>query len=221
VVVAPIILVKAKRKFEKILHTEMMFVNSLPSLVRKAGSRYYPIKISVRERLCEMSFLVVFVAWEEFLEFTFEQYVALGLRRTSLIRPKIQVDNLTTARDLIRGERFRPYVEWSDPEQIRRRAKIFFKDGEPYESALATALIHLKRMRTIRNHSVHHSTHVSNQFKTMIREIYGSGREITPGAFLLEPPAPGAMPIGSGVGYTSCFELFSEILSAMCGKIVP
>jgi hypothetical protein len=133
-----------------------------------------------------MSFLVVFIAWEEFLESTFEQYVTLGLRRTSVIHSKIQVDNLATARDIIRGDR-RPYVEWSDPDQTRMRAKIFFKDGEPYESALAAALIHLKRMRTIRNHSVHHSQHAANLFKNMVREIYGSGRTITPGGFLLQP----------------------------------
>jgi hypothetical protein len=167
-----------------------------------------------------MSFLVVFIAWEEFLEFTFEQYVALGLKRTSLIHPKIQVDNLTTARDLIRGERSRPYVEWSDSDHICRRAKIFFKDGESYESALATALIDLRRMRTIRNHSVHHSTYAANQFKGMIREIYGSGRAITPGGFLLEPP-PRAMPVVGGPGYTSIFDLFTQVLSTICRQIVP
>ncbi len=216
----PLTLTKAKQRFEKIKTEEVSFVLSLSQLARKVGARHYPIKGALRESLCEMSFLAIFIAWEEFLESTFEQYLVLGRKRISSVRPKIQLDNLTTARDLILGER-RQYVEWSDPDLVRARAKIFFRDGEPYESALGNALTHLNRIRIVRNCSVHHSKYAADKFHSMIRELYGYGKKTKPGRFLLEPPTPGAMPAVSSSAYGSMFELFAEVLSAACGQIVP
>lgn len=171
-------------RFEKVITEELSFIRSLPQLKFRSSTRQYPVSKIRRERLCEMSFLVLFVAWEEFLESTFEHYLIAGQKYKKIIKLKIQINDAITAHEVICGER-RQYVEWSDPDLVRKRAKIFFKEGEPYDSVLGSALVHLKRMRIVRNCSVHHLDFVSEQFNKMIREIYGSGRRISPGDFLL------------------------------------
>lgn len=216
----PAALIKARYRFEKVTSHELRFVSSLPQLIRRVATRHYPLQRALRERLCEMSFLLIFTAWEEFLESTFELFLVSERKLIQVVRQKIHVNNVSTAREVIRGER-RQYVDWADPDVIRNRAKIFFKDGEPYESAVGTALFHLKRMRIIRNHTVHRSKFAAEQFSKMIREVYGYGRRITSGGFLLDSPPAGAMPYISGSRHSSMFELFTDVLSSTCAQIVP
>ncbi len=165
-----------------------------------------------------MAFVMMFTGWEEFLEDTFEYYL-ISDRKIVGRTQKVQVVDLGTARDVIRGTR--PYVEWSDANQVRQRAKIFFRDGEPYETVLSSISSYLDKMRVIRNRCVHCSQHAADQYEKVIRQILGSGKKFVPGQFLLFPPPASLLPPGKTLNYNSTFELFAAVLMTACSQIAP
>jgi hypothetical protein len=134
----------------------------------------------------------------------------------SSFAPLFYQDPLTS-----RGTNFGEHVKWASPVVVRERAKVFFKGGEPFESALSSALDDLNKMRTIRNHCVHHSQYATVQYKKMIRQVFGSGRRISPGRLLSSPPVSGLSPALSATSYTTVFHFYGEILSAASYQIVP
>jgi len=212
-------LVRARMRFEHIQRIQLDFIRSLPSLRKAKGKRNYNIRIDQRERLCEMAFVAIFTSWEEFLETSFENYLAPGSKMTKLVVTKVKVVDVSTARDVIRGDR--RYVDWADPDQVRTRAKVFFEDGEPYETAISSALGYLKKMRVIRNRCVHFSQYAADQYNKMIREIFGAGKKVTPGHLLLNPPPSGILSAGLPSNCSSTFELFTAVLDTACCIVVP
>ena len=55
----------------------------------------------------------------------------------------------------------------------------------------------------------------------MIRQVYGSGKRITPGRLLSDAPPSGLSTVSGATGYGSVFELYCEILSMASSKIIP
>jgi hypothetical protein len=194
-------------------------VDSLPLLSKATKQRHYPLPKSVRERLCESCFLTLFVAWEHYLESTFQQYLVLGDKYRPYVRLRVRVKDTRTASDLLHAGR--AFVGWAECDEVMSRAKIFFQGGEPYASALGNNKVHIERMRTVRNFSVHHSRAARERFGNMVREVYGSGRSITPGGFLLDKPPLSTLPIGTTLTYPSAFRLFADVLVAAAAQIAP
>jgi hypothetical protein len=78
----------------------------------------------------ELSFLKIFLAWEWFIEKTFILYmISKKANKGSYVNPK----NEKHAYDFVREGR--DYVDWTSPDVVIRKAKIFFKDGKPYKNA--------------------------------------------------------------------------------------
>jgi len=212
-------LARLKKRFAQVCKAQEGFVCSLPSLQKNLQGKSTAINASQQETLCEMAFVVLFTAWEQFLETSFETYVVEAPLSAFRNRHRVLVIDVETARGLIRGSR--KYVEWSEPQAVRDRAEVFFKRGEPFESALSAVTDDVQKMKTIRNRCVHHSQHAIEQYEKMIRKIFGAGRRLTPGRLLLNAPPPG-LSTGAGAGtYSSVFRLYSEILSTAAGQIVP
>lgn len=207
-----------RTRLETRLREELAFVAALPLLRVATGRRHMPLSRTRQERLCEVSFLAVFIAWERFLESTFEWYLAQAGLGHRAVRPKVTVDSIQTARDLIKGHR--QYAGWAEAEEVKKRAELFLRGGEPYESALGPALVHLRRMRALRNHIAHHSSYAREQFRNMVRELLGSYAHSTPGRFLLSPP-PGSMllPPGTTTGIATSFEFFVRVLQTTSAAI--
>ena len=145
--------------------------------------------------------------------------MVLGEQCKPLVKLRVQVPDTKTADELIRGQR--EFVGWASPEQVVERAKLFFNDGKPYSSALGAAKVHLDRMRLVRNRSVHHSHFARDKFDGVIREVYGAGRRISAGGFLLDAPPSGALTAPMTASYRSMFELFVDVLSTTSEQIVP
>jgi hypothetical protein len=92
---------------------QLNFSNSL-SLIHKGGGRKcVSIGKIQQERLCEMAFIILFTAWEQFLENTFITLIVDAPLATFKRRHRVLVTDFDTAYDLIRGSR--KYVEWADP----------------------------------------------------------------------------------------------------------
>lgn len=212
-------LAHTKAGFERVRKAQQAFVSSLPSLRRVSGTRSVAVDAAQQERLCEMSFVVLFTAWERFVESAFEWYVVDAPLAAFRRHHRVLVTDVETARDLIRGSR--KYVEWASPELVRERARVFFRGGEPFESAISSISDDLMKMQTIRNRCVHYSHHATEQYEKMVRQVFGSRRHIAPGGLLLGSPPTGISTITGASGYGSVFEFYGEVLSTACCQIVP
>jgi hypothetical protein len=212
-------LVRIRTRFERVRSAQESFVLSLPNMHRRQGNKSVPMGRTQRERLCEMSFVILFTAWEQFLESAFEMYVVDAPLASFKSRHRVLVVDLDTVHGLIRGGR--RYAEWHDSASVRDRAKVFFKNGEPFESALSAVSDDLTKMRIIRNRCVHFSQHSDEQYQRMIRKVFGSSQQLPPGKLLLNRP-PKALSSASGANtYATVFQLYGEILSTASLQIIP
>jgi hypothetical protein len=162
--------------------------------------------------MLELSFLRIFATWEDFLEETFIRYMCRG-KTASAYCPKCYATptSMEHALAILKGSR--PFASWTSPSEIRERAKLFFKGGEPYENAVASAARELEEMRQIRNSVAHRSGSAWDQFQDMARKNLGyRPRGLSPGSFLATSgPAPGKR----------FFEFYCDTIIALAGLIVP
>jgi hypothetical protein len=166
-----------------------------------------------------MSFLVLFNSWERFLESSFEQYLILGERSLSRIRTRAIITDIQTARDLIRSGK--NYADWSDVDEVRKRASLFLRDGKPFEIPLVAVKAHLERMKTIRNRIAHSSQHADEKFARLLRQLSGYSRDVSAGAFLLASPPSSALPASaSASAFTSAFQMYASVLLTAASTIV-
>jgi hypothetical protein len=63
------------KHFVRALGEQIKFVYSLNTLYFVRGKKNLLIKKTQREKLCEMTFVVLFTAWEKFLESSFDELV--------------------------------------------------------------------------------------------------------------------------------------------------
>lgn len=145
-------------------------------LRRLARNKYYLI--------VELSFLQVYLAWEDFLEQTFLRYMCGG-RTSSGKSPRLYVKpkNLDHAYNIIKGKQ--PFIKWEIAKDVIERAELFFHNGEPFKNAIGSISVELEDMRKIRNRVAHRSQSARIQFEDLVRERLGrKPRNITPGSFL-------------------------------------
>lgn len=107
--------------------------------------------------ITESAFLKMFIAWETFLERSFVLYLMgnLSITGKTVIKYATPIDEEHAHKILIGAMK---YVDWSNPEIVRKFAKLYFDSGEPYESAISSAYIDLMDLKTIRNSSAHLSS---------------------------------------------------------------
>jgi hypothetical protein len=212
-------LLRVRKHLEHVVEEQTNFISSLPILHKIRGTRATPINSVQREKLCEISFAVVFTAWEQFLERSFETYVIDAPLSSFKSGHRVLVADIETARDLIRNDR--NYAEWADPAKVRSRAKMFFKNGEPFESALSAVSDDVTKMRIIRNRCVHLSQHAERQYQKMIRNVFGSKKTVSPGGLLLQRAPLGLSSASKAESYSTVFELYGAILGTASSRIVP
>jgi hypothetical protein len=107
--------------------------------------------------ITESAFLKMFIAWESFLERSFILYLTgnLSITGKTVTRYASPIDEEHAHHILIGVMK---YVDWSNPDIIRKFAKLYFDSGEPYESAISSIFSDLMDLRTIRNSSAHISS---------------------------------------------------------------
>lgn len=132
-------------------------------------------RISKRRRnsMLELAFLRAFLAWEIFLEETFLLYL-MGQKPPRGRGPKRYTfpPNLQTAGEWIIPER-RQYAEWTNCQDVCRRAERFFQKGRPYADVLRSRQNIFDESKRIRNAIVHTSGSAQNEFETLIRYKLG------------------------------------------------
>ena len=146
-----------------------------------------------QETVMGLAFLQAWLAWEVFLEESFILYL-LGKKPPKGSGPVRYAlpPNRSTADSLVVpvGRR---YADWR-AENAKARAKQFFRDGEPYVSALDSQQHALDEMRTVRNAIAHSSRYSRQQFEGLTRRrLVTHPRGLTAGKFLALT-VPGSSP---------------------------
>jgi hypothetical protein len=128
----------------------------------KYSSGTYKIARNLREFICESAFLRIFIAWETFLENSFVDYL---LNEPSILnnRPAKWVNpiNKEHAQEIIIGNQ--RYMDWSNPEAIRKMSQIFFHQGYLFNTTLSAINNDLMDLKAIRNSAAHMSSTTSGK----------------------------------------------------------
>lgn len=168
---------KVKDEFKQ--QTERSF--ALIQSINEAQPRFPPDQVCLAY---EFSFLRCFLAWEWFIENTFILYM-LGEKTDKGYRPKCYVKpvNREHAYDFVKEGR--DYADWTSPDIVIRKSRLFFENGDPYEDALGPITSDIQDMKTIRNAIVHMSAESREKVRTLIRDklVYARGG-IAVGEFL-------------------------------------
>jgi hypothetical protein len=107
--------------------------------------------------ITQAAFLKIFIAWETFLEWSLIDYMlgepsALGNVLTRYAAP---ADESHAGRILVGTQK---YADYSNPEIVRRLAKLFFSNGDPYETTISGIQTPLFDLKTMRNAAAHLSS---------------------------------------------------------------
>jgi len=116
----------------------------------------YTRSLSERSLVTNACFLNAFVAFEEFLEASFVHYMT-GRMSTAQWRPTKFSRGLDAdhAHRMLTGNS--RHVDWSTPNTVLKLADLYFKDGEPFRTPIASSHSHFLQMKTVRNSTAHAS----------------------------------------------------------------
>jgi hypothetical protein len=133
------------------LNTHILYANA------KTATGRFKIAVNLREFICESAFLRMFIAWETFVENCFVDYL---LNEPSILnnRPAKWVNpmNKEHALEIIIGNQ--RFMDWSNPEAIRKVSQIYFHQGYVFNSTLSAINNDLMDLKTIRNSAAHMSS---------------------------------------------------------------
>jgi hypothetical protein len=125
--------------------------------------------------ITQAAFLKIFIAWETFLEWSLIDYMlgepsALG---NVLIRYAAPADESHAGRILVGTQK---YADYSNPEIVRRLAKLFLSNGDPYETIISGIQTPLFDLKTMRNAAAHLSSTTSAHLDALASRILGPPR---------------------------------------------
>lgn len=166
----------------------------------------------------EIAFLKMFAASEEFFEVAMGLY-AIGERAPSGFRPRRRRNvrvSLPQVLEMFKGDQ--NFVGWNEPDPIIKRAEGWFRNGEPFQTALGGASQLLGYLKRARNVIAHDSDDAYERFARATRTYYGSvPRILTPGRVLA-----GTLPTGiAGLSGSTLFEASVNTFRAVAAQVVP
>jgi hypothetical protein len=143
------------------------------------------LTITAVELSYELSFLRVFIAWEDFLEACFFRLLCGYLHSNGQEQLVIGRSFQRTLRDaesaVLAG---RKYVLWHNADDVVRRAQHFFVNGR-HEVVLSSNLTRLKHFGSVRHRIAHSQEHARANFDAATMALCGRRyRASRPGRFL-------------------------------------
>lgn len=109
-----------------------------------------------RETVTNACFLNLFITMEEFFESAYGHYLT-GKMSTARWRPAkyAKPTSVDHAQRMAIG--FQRFMDWSTGDRVVKLAELYFKDGEPFATAIKSMTSHLNDMKTVRNGTAHTS----------------------------------------------------------------
>jgi hypothetical protein len=137
----------------------------------------------------EGAFLQLFKSWENLLEESVIAYLCgrLACDGTS-VTCYIETQTEPVARKIL--YQGRPYVEWSNVEQVRDRLLLYFPRPNRLDGALVPNLVDLRHTTTIRHAIAHTSVPARKGFQELVQTLFGGSKALARPAALLATPHP-------------------------------
>lgn len=136
----------------------------------------------------ELAFLRCVLAWEVFLEDSFVAYLTGGTGLSGKkAKAKVIAKTGVQARSVLLGGQ--DFLTWISADAVKKRAEVWFIDGEPYVAAL-NALTSHKEIRIVRNRIAHNSGEAKDKFAVLRKQkVTNSAARhgMGPGGFLARP----------------------------------
>lgn len=173
---------------------EFMHAKSVATILReKANSAATGLIDDERHLLYEAIFLRIYRAYENLLENVFLAYMSgettgSGLAVATFVSP----NDKEHARAIVTSSQ--PFLDWTSPTVVIRRAETYIKTGEPIRSAVVASQNHLQQAKKIRNHIAHNSSESYKEFTKVVQNILLTPpmTAISAGEFLALTPSSGA-----------------------------
>jgi hypothetical protein len=178
-------LVLVLRELKKSVQDSLDIANKATQYKELRKGKYRPISKPVLYSLKELSFLKLFISWEHFLEQSFIRFMcgaknSAGFPEETYANPK----SLEHALSMLKQKQ--RYIDWTIVSDVIERAKLYFKNGEPFSTALGQASTYLTEMKVIRNRIVHESKKAEEDFHDLVRQKFGHfPRGMVPGKLLM------------------------------------
>ena len=201
-------------------HQELLTTESFLRLMRyfkvdSGRGSYRPIGIRTVESLAGLQLLKMHLAWEDFIESVFVRYMCGCVSHSGFTPVLLQRREQSTAAAMATLLGSKRYLQWTASETLAR-AQTFFQNGEPFNTAIHSAMYELESICTIRNRFAHRSEYAAAQFRNLVRNELGYNPPgMTPGRFLL-------LRIGRGSTHQpTFFDHYTNVLRIVSRAIVP
>lgn len=139
----------------------------------RAGNAILPLLD--RRQVTVAAFLNMFIAWETFLESAFVAYMT-GEATTSGRLPVRYVfpQNSDAAKAMVIGTQ--RYFDYGNHENVKKVARMFFENGEPFEPHISSLIGELADLRTMRNSSAHVTSSTQTALESLAVRLFGVPR---------------------------------------------
>jgi hypothetical protein len=119
-----------------------------------------------RRVITHAGFLQFFIGWETFLEGSLNDYMMGELSGIGTTIPRwVLPPTADHATSILIGTQ--KYVDYTNPEIVRRLAKLYLDTGRPFDPVLASIHTDLFDLKTIRNAAAHLSSTTSSQLDAL------------------------------------------------------
>lgn len=164
------------------------------------ASGAYKITGNLRKFISESAFLKVFIAWETFVESCFIDFL-LNEPSIQNNRPAKWANPIDRehAHQLLRGTQ--KYVDWANPEIVKRLSKIFFHQGYVFNQHLGAINSDLLDLKTIRNSAAHLSSSTSTQLDGLSSRLLNQNCQNYTAYKLLFSNKPNTAPMKAVIEY--------------------
>lgn len=151
-----------------------------------------------QEAITEAAYLGLFIAWEAYLEGALIDYM-LGeqsIRGRAIARWVSPASSNAACAMLIGTQK---YVDYANPDIVRKLAKIMLAAGGPFEQVLSGIHADLLDMKTIRNATAHFTSTAATSLEALANRKLGAPQRsgITPYQLLVAIDPDPAAPAGS------------------------
>ena len=121
----------------------------------------------------EAAYLLIFSAWEGFLEEAMIRFIA-GYGNSSGSVPlqpgKVRCQNIAAARSALFGSR--SFLLWHSPDKPIDRSKLWFVNG-PHEMVISSAQSYIENFAAIRHYVAHRSPDCASKFESAALALSG------------------------------------------------
>jgi hypothetical protein len=126
-----------------------------------------------KEFIISSAFLKMFIYWEGFLEKAFIIYLTGGSSTNGDILTKYvnPIDEAHAHKMVIATQK---YVDWANHEIVMRLSKLYFENGTPIQSVLASIAADLSDLKNIRNAAAHISSTTQTKLDGIASRTFGT-----------------------------------------------